>query len=151
MLYFDERGVSRKYGVTLSNNTWNWWRNAPGFSQRFTGTIADDGRTIVGRGELSKDGVTWEGDLALTCIRGRSDRHFTVAAFRSFHAHLPRSCPCHSSMFLVVVTVEPFGTKLMSTSPRGQFAAIARSAPKPELGLRSPAASSSIFLPERAT
>jgi len=71
MLYFDERGVSRKYGVTLSNNTWNWWRNAPGFSQRFTGTIADDGRTIVGRGELSKDGVTWEGDLALTYTRAQ--------------------------------------------------------------------------------
>ena len=29
-------------------------------------------------------------------------------------------------MFLVLVTVEPFGTKLTSTSPRGQFAAIAR-------------------------
>ena len=71
MLYFDERGVSRKYGVTLSNNTWNWWRNAPGFSQRFTGTIADNGRTIVGRGELSKDGVTWEGDLALTYTRAQ--------------------------------------------------------------------------------
>ena len=69
MLYFDERGVSRKYGVTLSNNTWKWWRNAPGFSQRFTATIADDGRTIVGRGELSRDGTTWEGDLALTYTR----------------------------------------------------------------------------------
>src|SRR6266516_1300810 len=71
MHYFDERGVSRKYGVTLSNNTWNWWRNAPGFSQRFTGTIADDGRTIVGRGELSKEGVKWEGDLALTYTRAQ--------------------------------------------------------------------------------
>ncbi len=69
MLYFDERGVSRKYDVSLRDNTWKWWRNAPGFSQRFTGAIRDDGRTIVGKGELSKDGVSWEGDLALTYTR----------------------------------------------------------------------------------
>jgi hypothetical protein len=43
MLYFDERGVSRKYEVTLRGNVWKWWRNAPGFSQRYEGTIADDG------------------------------------------------------------------------------------------------------------
>ena len=69
MLYFDERGVSRRYEVTLANNVWKWWRNASGFSQRFTGTISPDRRTIVGRGELSKDGVSWEGDLALTYTR----------------------------------------------------------------------------------
>jgi hypothetical protein len=69
MLYFDERGVSRKYEVALRDNTWRWWRNTPGFSQRFTGTFLDDGRTIVGRGELSKDGSTWEGDLDLTYTR----------------------------------------------------------------------------------
>lgn len=69
MLYFDERGVSRKYEVALRNNTWSWWRNAPGFSQRFTGTLSDDGRTIVGKGELSKDGATWEKDLELTYTR----------------------------------------------------------------------------------
>ena len=69
MLYFDERGVSRRYEVSLANNVWKWWRNAPGFSQRLTGTISPDRRTIVGRGELSKDGVNWEGDLALTYTR----------------------------------------------------------------------------------
>ncbi|MCA1832121.1 MAG: hypothetical protein ABR548_05125 [Actinomycetota bacterium] len=69
MLYFDERGVSRKYEVSLRDNTLRWWRNAPGFSQRFTGAFSYDGRTIVGKGELSKDGVTWEGDLALTYTR----------------------------------------------------------------------------------
>lgn len=69
MLYFDERGVSRKYEVTLRDNTWKWWRNTTGFSQRFTGTLADDGRTIVGKGELSKDGATWEKDLDLTYTR----------------------------------------------------------------------------------
>jgi hypothetical protein len=69
MLYFDERGVSRKYDVSLRGNVWKWWRNAPGFSQRFAGTIAADGRTIVGRGELSRDGASWEPDLALTYTR----------------------------------------------------------------------------------
>ncbi len=69
MLYFDERGVSRKYEVSLRGNTWKWWRNAPGFSQRFTGTLIDDGRTIAGKGELSKDGTSWEGDLDLTYRR----------------------------------------------------------------------------------
>ena len=69
MLYFDERGVSRRYEMSFASNVWKWWRNAPGFSQRFTGTISSDGRTIVGRGELSKDGVNWEGDLALTYTR----------------------------------------------------------------------------------
>ena len=69
MLYFDERGVSRRYEVSIADNVWKWWRNAPGFSQRFTGTISPDRRTIVGGGELSKDGVNWEGDLALTYTR----------------------------------------------------------------------------------
>jgi hypothetical protein len=69
MLYFDERGVCRRYEVRLRDNVWEWWRNAPGFSQRFTGIIAADGQRIDGRGELSRDGATWEGDLALTYTR----------------------------------------------------------------------------------
>ena len=69
MLTFDERGVSRKYEMTLRDNLWKWWRNAPGFSQRYEGRIVDGGNTIVGKGELSKDGVTWEKDLDLTYTR----------------------------------------------------------------------------------
>jgi hypothetical protein len=69
MLYFDERGVSRKFEVTLSNNTLTWLRKFPGFSQRVTLTIADDGRTIVSKGALSKDDVSWEKDLDLTYTR----------------------------------------------------------------------------------
>ena len=69
MLYFDERGVSRRYEVSLDGNEWRWWRDAPDFSQRFVGTIAPDGRTIVGRGEYSRDGGPWEPDLALTYSR----------------------------------------------------------------------------------
>lgn len=69
MLYFDERGVSRRYEVSLRDDVWRWWRNAPGFSQRFTGAIAADGRTIVARGELSRDDASWEPDLQLTYRR----------------------------------------------------------------------------------
>ena len=69
MLYFDERCVSRKLDVSMEANVGEWWRDAPGFSQRFTGTIADGGRTIIGKGELSRDGSTWEPDLQLTYKR----------------------------------------------------------------------------------
>ena len=69
MLYFDERGVSRKYEVSLHENLWKWWRYEPGFSQRYEGMIADDGNTIIGKGELSRDGSTWEKDLDLTYQR----------------------------------------------------------------------------------
>jgi hypothetical protein len=69
MLYFDERKVSRKYDVSVKDNTVKWWRNAPNFSQRYTWTITDNGDTIVGKGELCKDGKTWEKDLDLTYSR----------------------------------------------------------------------------------
>ena len=69
MLTFDERKVSRKYDVSVENNVVKWWRNAPDFSQRYTWTIADDGNTIVEKGELSKDGTTWEADLNQTFTR----------------------------------------------------------------------------------
>jgi hypothetical protein len=69
MLYFDERGVSRRYEVSLRDNVWKWWRNDPKFSQRFTGAISADGRTIVSSGELSRDGGRWEPDLTLTYTR----------------------------------------------------------------------------------
>jgi hypothetical protein len=69
MLYFDERGVSRKQEVTFSDNVWKWWRDAPGFSQRYEGVISEGGNTITGKGELSKDGLTWEKDLDLTYHR----------------------------------------------------------------------------------
>lgn len=69
MLVFDERGVSRKYEVSLHDNLWKWWRNAPGFFQRYEGTIVDGGNTIISKGELSKDGVSWQKDLDLTYKR----------------------------------------------------------------------------------
>lgn len=69
MLYFDERGVSRIYQNSLSGKIWKSWRNSPGFSQRFTGTFADEGNTITGIWELSKDGSNWARDLEQTYSR----------------------------------------------------------------------------------
>lgn len=69
MLYFDERKISRKYEVSFRDNVLKWWRNAPDLSQRFTCSFADNGNTIIGKGELSKNGTTWEKDLELTYTR----------------------------------------------------------------------------------
>lgn len=69
MMYFDERKVSRKYEVSFQDGVLKWWRNAPGFSQRYSWTIIDNGNKIIGKGQLSKDGTTWEEDLNLTFSR----------------------------------------------------------------------------------
>jgi hypothetical protein len=69
MHYFDSRGVMRTYQVTFEGDTWRWWRDHPGFSQRFTGTFADGGRTIRGRGELQQAGEPWKPDLQVTYRR----------------------------------------------------------------------------------
>jgi len=66
MLYFDSRGVSRIYQMSLGNGVLKFWRDAPGFSQRFTGTFSDDNNTIKGRWEKSEDGSNWEHDFTLT-------------------------------------------------------------------------------------
>ncbi len=69
MLYFDERGVSRRYDVTMTGKTLEWRRDDPGFSQRFTLAIEDNGETMVGKGEMSRDGAAWEQDITLTFVR----------------------------------------------------------------------------------
>lgn len=69
MSYFDERKVSRKYEVSFQNDVLKWWRNAPGFSQRYTWTFADKDNTIIGKGQLCKDGTAWEADLNQTFTR----------------------------------------------------------------------------------
>jgi hypothetical protein len=69
MLYFDERGVSRKYDVTMTKNLLTWRRDDSEFSQLNTIEIANDGNTMVGRGEMSRNGAAWEDDLSLTYVR----------------------------------------------------------------------------------
>lgn len=69
--YFDSRGVARVYKMSLSDKVWKLWRDSPDFSpldfsQRYTGTFTDDGKTISGAWEICHDGTTWEHDFDLT-------------------------------------------------------------------------------------
>jgi hypothetical protein len=66
-IYFDERGISRKYDVAITDNQIQWWRDDAHFSQRFTITIEKD--RLVSTGEMSRDGGDWEQDLSLTYVR----------------------------------------------------------------------------------
>lgn len=69
MHYFDPRGVHRTFEAAITEETWRFWNDTPGFSQRFTGTFTDDD-TIAGEVELSRDnGATWAADLTITYRR----------------------------------------------------------------------------------
>lgn len=69
MLYFDVRGVARRYEVEFHADGFTWSRLAPKFSQRFRITIADGGRTMEGEGLMRKDDQPWEPDLRLSYSR----------------------------------------------------------------------------------
>lgn len=69
MLYADSRDVFRVYQMSLSGGVWKLWRDAPGFSQRFTGIFNDDGDVIEGMWERSDDGNDWDLDFNLTYKR----------------------------------------------------------------------------------
>jgi hypothetical protein len=65
MLHFDERGVSRKYDVTITEKQLKWWRNDTEFSQRFTMDIQKN--SLTSYGEMQRgEGKEWEKDLSLT-------------------------------------------------------------------------------------
>jgi hypothetical protein len=70
MHYYDSRGVFREYVVSIDDTSWRIWRDAPGFSQRFTGSVVDGGDTIVGRWQLNRDDRHWDDDLEITYRRG---------------------------------------------------------------------------------
>jgi hypothetical protein len=67
--YYDSRGVARTYQMTLDGGVWRLWREAPGFCQRYTGTISGDGTRITGAWDFSPDGREWRHDFGLTYIR----------------------------------------------------------------------------------
>jgi len=69
VLYSDNRGVSRVYGMSFSEGLWQLWRNVPGFSQRFEGRVSPDRKTITSHWEKSLDGATWEHDFDVTYTR----------------------------------------------------------------------------------
>lgn len=69
MLYFDERGISRKYDVSIEGDQLKWWRDDPEFSQRVLMAISDDSNKITCDGEMSRGQAAWEKDLSLTYVR----------------------------------------------------------------------------------
>ena len=71
VFYYDDRGVSRIYQMSLDGKIWKMWRDAPGFSQRFEGTISDDRNTIRAHWEKSTDGRQWDHDFDITYTRIR--------------------------------------------------------------------------------
>lgn len=71
MHYYDSRGVARTYDAGIDHREWRLSRIAPGFSQRFSGRIAEDGGTIDGLWQLSVDGEHWDDDLQITYRRAR--------------------------------------------------------------------------------
>lgn len=71
MLYTDSRGVSRILTMTLTERTWRLERNAPGFDQRFEGTISDDGNTIKGYWDKRENNGDWVRDFNIRFTRKR--------------------------------------------------------------------------------
>jgi hypothetical protein len=69
MLYFDARGVSRRYELTFDADGFTWSRDAAPLAQRFRVTIAPDGQTMKGEGRMKKDDGDWEADLSLAYVR----------------------------------------------------------------------------------
>ena len=70
MLYYNSREVSRVYRMSFSEDgVWKMWREAPGFFQRFSGTISPDGKTITAQWERSSNGIFWEEDFDLIYTR----------------------------------------------------------------------------------
>jgi hypothetical protein len=69
--YFDSRGISRIYHLSLTDGVLRLWRDEPGFFQRFAGTFSSDGDTINGLWEMSEDGSQWRDDFRLDYTRAK--------------------------------------------------------------------------------
>jgi hypothetical protein len=69
VFYYDDRSVSRVYGMSFVDGIWKMWRAAPGFSQRFEGKLSDDNNTITASWGKLLDGTTWERDFDVTYRR----------------------------------------------------------------------------------
>jgi len=64
--------------VSFQEGVLKWWRNAPGFSQQYTWAITDNGNTIIGKGQLLKDGATWEKEMMKSLTIDRLPIIFTI-------------------------------------------------------------------------
>lgn len=64
MIYFDERGVSRIFEVTVGPRTVTWRRGDPTFAQSLTITADDSGDELTSKGRMSEKGGDWVDDLS---------------------------------------------------------------------------------------
>jgi hypothetical protein len=67
MEYFDSRGVRRTYGASLDDGVLRFWRDAPGFAQRFSATLRND--AFDGLWQLARTPGEWRDDLRVTYRR----------------------------------------------------------------------------------
>jgi hypothetical protein len=64
MIYFDARGTSRLFKVSVDGRTVTWRRDNPEFSQMVTITAGEDGATLASKGRMSQKGGAWTDDLS---------------------------------------------------------------------------------------
>jgi hypothetical protein len=69
MIYFDERDISRRYTLEVTEREVRWHRDEAGFAQRMVLAIAADSTRLEAQGTMSRDGGAWEADLQLTYER----------------------------------------------------------------------------------
>jgi hypothetical protein len=74
MLYFDARGVARRYEIALAPDSFTWSRDTVEFSQRFHVVIASHGATMEGEGTMKRGNSAWEPDLRLSYVRVETGR-----------------------------------------------------------------------------
>ena len=70
MQYFDSRGVHRLYAIGFDGRELTLERDAPGFAQRCSAKLSDDGSTLAGVWQLNEDDQGYRDDLAFTYRRG---------------------------------------------------------------------------------
>ena len=69
MQYFDSRGVHRVYEIGFDGRELTLQRDAPGFAQRVTARLSEDGSTLTGVWQLNQDDQGFRDDLAFTYRR----------------------------------------------------------------------------------
>ena len=67
MEYFDTRGVRRTYTMALENGVLRYWRDHPGFDQRYSATLHPE--AFEGMSQLAETPGEWMDDLAVTYRR----------------------------------------------------------------------------------
>jgi len=65
--YFDSRGVRRTYGVSLDDSVLRFWRDQPGFDQRFSAVLGPS--LFEGTWEVAETPGEWRDDLRVTYRR----------------------------------------------------------------------------------